>query len=420
MRFGYRIRSRVLRYAWSRWRDQITPAGKIMVGGVCLSAIGAVSVQFPIYQIFCALCIVLALAEIVAVLFMPRVKVDGGFADKAIAGERITGQFTVTNECFRPAFDLSLGLFGLPDGLKQVELDRTVPYLGPGESTTIPVTLLPLRRGLYELPSLRAFTTFPFNLVRSGLRWFPCNPLLVLPSFHPVEGINVPTWSRYQPGGMAMTSNIGESTEYIGNREYVPGESARRIDFRSWARLGKPVVREYHEEYFVRVALVVDTFVPRNERPGDWGFPRLEATISLAATIAEALSRTDHVLDVFAAGSDVHIFRSGRHVAHLENVLEILACLEPCSSNPFDLLMPALSDEFPSISTMICVLLTLDGSRLTLLRAACEAGCSVRAFVVSKDGDTENTLAAVSDMSPDVDITVYSVSDIQQGGIEYL
>ena len=67
---------------------------------------------------------------------------------------------------------------------------------------------------------------------------------------------------RYQPGGIALTSHIGESPEYIGNRDYRPGDSLRRIDPRAWARLATPIVREYSEEYYCRIALVLDTYVP--------------------------------------------------------------------------------------------------------------------------------------------------------------
>ena len=122
----------------------------------------------------------------------------------------------------------------------------------------------------------------------------------------PLVDVSVPVGMRHQPGGIALTSNIGESPEYIGNREYVPGEPVRRIDFRSWARLGKPVVREFQEEYYCRIALVLDTHVvpkmtwgsferwaegwyfPYEQGPEE--FPELEAAVSMTAALADALS----------------------------------------------------------------------------------------------------------------------------------
>src|SRR2546430_12423661 len=41
--------------------------------------------------------------------------------------------------------------------------------------------------------------------------------------------------------------------------------SLRRVHWRSAARVGRPVVKEYQDEFFVRHALVLDTFAERAE-----------------------------------------------------------------------------------------------------------------------------------------------------------
>jgi uncharacterized protein (DUF58 family) len=284
----------------------------------------------------------------------------------------------------------------------------------PGEHRSASIQLRPYRRGLYTLPPPRAYSTFPFNLTRDGRSQAEASTVLVLPHFHPLAGLDVPIGTRYQPGGIALTSNVGESPEYIGNREYVPGDAARRIDHRSWARLAKPVVREYQEEYYCRVALVLDTFVPRRRRSGRRGFAALEAAISLSASVADALSRGEYLIDLFAAGPELYVFRAGRHTAHFENILEIVACVEACHHNPFETIAPALADELTNISTVIGVLLDWDASRRVLARTAVEMGCSVKLLVVC-DGETSEPI--------DFDegqVIRLSVDQIEQGGIEVL
>src|SRR5690606_9638593 len=97
-----------------------------------------------------------------------------------------------------------------------------------------------------------------------------------------LEELTVPLSHRYQPGGANITQGVGHSPEFVGNREYVAGEPARRIDSRAWARTGKPVVKEYHEEYVSRIALILDTHVPaRGLRFASTPSPRLEAAVSL-------------------------------------------------------------------------------------------------------------------------------------------
>ena len=53
----------------------------------------------------------------------------------------------------------------------------------------------------------------------------------------------VPSGRRYQPGGIAMASKLGDSFEFIGNREYRDGDNLRDMDWRATARLSRPIVR---------------------------------------------------------------------------------------------------------------------------------------------------------------------------------
>jgi len=177
-------------------------------------------------------------------------------------------------------------------------------------------------------------------------------------------------------------------------------------------------VREFQEEYYCRVALVLDTYVARNRwfRPRG-GFQNLEAAVSLAASIADALSRGEYIIDIFAAGPELYVFRAGRHTAHLENVLEILACVDECRTNPFDKVAPALADELASISTVVCVLLDWDPSREALMRTAVEAGCSTKVLLV-RDGPPSTDYGPAEDwLGP---ILCLSPADVFAGGIEQL
>jgi uncharacterized protein (DUF58 family) len=240
----------------------------------------------------------------------------------------------------------------------------------------------------------------------------------VLPSFHPILEIDLPHGRRYQPGGIALTSQVGESPEYIGNREYRPGDPQKRIDFRAWARLAEPVVREYHEEFYCRIALVLDTHVDRLRRRPLTGFPELEAAVSLAATVADALARGEYIIDVFAAGPELYVFRAGRHTAHFENIMEILACVEECRSDPFEVIAPALADELGSLSTLVCVFLDWDRARESLVRAAIEAGCEAKVFVV-RDGPTTMPIKHAEDLVHGA-ATQLTPEVVRQGGLERL
>jgi uncharacterized protein (DUF58 family) len=411
----YQLRTwRFLRYLWD---FRITAAGKALLAAIVVSGFfGSASMHVPIYQVFCALVGLYVAAWIASMLARPKLRLAGALPDKAGVGEITSADFTVTNlSRFRPVFDVAIAPVRLPAAIRHVNADEAIPRIAAGESTTIPVRFEPLRRGIYEFYAFRSYSLFPFGLFRNGRARLPARSLLVLPQFHRAVSIDVPVGTRYQPGGIALTSDVGESPEYIGNREYVPGEPAQRIDFRAWARLAKPVVREFQEEYYCRIALILDTHIAGKRREPAAGFPQLEAAISLAASVADVLAGGEYLLDVFAAGPELYVFRAGRHTAHLENVLEILACLEPCRENPFATVAPALADELHNITTAVVIFLDWDDSRRELARTIVESGCRLKVMLV-RDGQTSTPL----DLPVGSTLAEYRPADIRAGAFEVL
>jgi hypothetical protein len=88
-------------------------------------------------------------------------------------------------------------------------------------------------------------------------------------------------------------------------------------------------------------------------------------------------------VDLFAAGPAVYRLRSGRHLGFLENILEVLACLEPHYGEPFAEFSDEVVAEIARISSAVFVLLAWNGVRRDLLRRLTAAGITVRAFLVT-------------------------------------
>ena len=397
---------------WRSWVEEVTNNGKWLIGALIVSGVGTITMQLPIYQIFCALVALTLVALVGGFMSIPIVRIEGLLPSRMVAGESVSVDLVVTNRSkWRTIYDVGVALFELPPAIEHTNRDRVIPAIPKNESRVVSMTLLPRRRGLYELSAFRGFTTFPFNLFRIGMPGRGERPtMLVLPSFYPLESVNVPTTMRYQPGGIALTSNVGESPEYIGNREYLPGEPVRRMDFRSWARLGRPVVREYQEEFYCRVGLIVDTFVTKDRRQPPGGFPDLEAAISMTAAIADGLSNGEYLIDIFAAGDELHVFRAGRHTAHLENILEILACVEPSHKDAFADVSAAIVHELESISTAICVFIEWNTERRNLVRQIQEAGCALKIVLVRDHSDDMN-------IDVDADVEFMTPEQVRTGGV---
>ena len=116
--------------------------------------------------------------------------------------------------------------------------------------------LTPLRRGVVRFVAATVARPDPLGIYRA-LRKQPLpQSLVVLPRRYPLPPIALPGGMKYQQGGVAMASNIGQSEEFVSLREYRRGDPPRHIHWRSWAKAGKPIVKEFEDEFFVRHALV--------------------------------------------------------------------------------------------------------------------------------------------------------------------
>jgi uncharacterized protein (DUF58 family) len=237
------------------------------------------------------------------------------------------------------------------------------------------------RRGRYVVRGLGVGGTDPLGLLatRRSFRQ-PSQAVLAYPRLFHIEHLPLPVGRRYQPGGIPLASSLGDMNEFVSTREYRPGDPLRKIHWRSWARRGAPVVKEYQEEYFSRIALILDTFLPRRPRPADRR--AFEAAVSVLASIADHFSRSENVVDIFAAGPDIYQVSAGRSLAYLENVLDVLACLEPCHEPPFELVGPRLHERLGQLTTVVAVVLDWDTQREGFLRGLRDLGVAVRTYVV--------------------------------------
>ena len=153
--------------------------------------------------------------------------------------------------------------------------------------------------------------------------------VLILPKRYPLPPIALPGTMKYQEGGVALASNVGQSDEYVALRDYRHGDPLRHIHWRSWAKAGKPIVKEFEDEFFVRHALVLDTFT---DHPHSEVF---EEAVSVAASFACTLLTQESLLDLLFVGPQAYCFTAGRGLAHADQMLEILASVRACRDQPF-------------------------------------------------------------------------------------
>src|SRR5205807_649343 len=143
---------------------------------------------------------------------------------------------------------------------------RPLPPLPEGGAREVEVALLPLRRGRLAFTGVTIARPDLFGLVNALVTIPLPGALVVLPKRYAVPDLALPRARKYQRGGVALAGAVGDAEEFVSLRDYRPGDPLRRVHWRSAARVGRPVVKEYQDEFFVRHALVLDTFAEHEER----------------------------------------------------------------------------------------------------------------------------------------------------------
>ncbi len=252
-----------------------------------------------------------------------------------------------------------------------------LPDLPPGAVREIPAELIPLRRGKARLEGVTIACMEPFGLFRALRRVPICQTILILPKRYRIAPFALPGSMKYQQGGVSLASSVGESEEFISLREYRPGDPLRRLHWKSFAKAGKPVVKEFQDEFFVRHALILDTFAEHGLSP------IFEEAVSVAASLACTLQDHDSLLDLMFIGPQAFCFTSGRGVGHFGQMLEILAAVQPCRDRAFGTLESLVLEHAGEMSGCLCVLLGWDPPRQELVRMLRSRGVPVRVFVIA-------------------------------------
>ena len=130
-------------------------------------------------------------------------------------------------------------------------------------------------------------TRFPLGLVRHSLLLSEQKELLVLPRLGTLHAGCLKLIREHEAGSQRMSRRGLLEADFYGLREWRPGDSRRWIHWRTSARKGRIVVRQFEQRRSQNLALLVDLWQPAD--PSDEDLARVETAVSLVATlIAEA------------------------------------------------------------------------------------------------------------------------------------
>lgn len=190
------------------------------------------------------------------------------------------------------------------------------------------------RRGRYRFGPLRVATRFPLGLVKAHLTLPEYGELIVAPRL----GRLLPQWATLLEaelvGDQRRHPQRGVSDgDYYGLRPWQSGDSLRWIHWRTTAKLGRPVVRQYERRRSRDVAILLDPYLASDADERGEGL--LELAISLAATaVADVASRGQSRLTVAIAGRKPQVHTGPASALFCKEILTLLAELTPSADYP--------------------------------------------------------------------------------------
>lgn len=210
-------------------------------------------------------------------------------ADRRVkVGERAVGRVEVRNDGRRRSLPATIEL---PVGAAVAEL--AVPGLGPGVSHDELFAIPTARRAVVVVGPVRSVRGDPLGLARRAVRWTTPVELFV----HPL------TVGLTGSGSGLLRDLEGQSTRDLSDsdlsfhalRDYVAGDDRRYIHWRTTARRGSLMVKQFEDTRRTQTVIALGTD-PRDYRDED----EFELAVSIVASLAVQTIREQRDIAVLA------------------------------------------------------------------------------------------------------------------------
>lgn len=317
------------------------------------------------------------------------------FTHRTQVGEEARERITIRN------------LWPLPKLWVELQDHSDLPQHGPGFVTYLPpnerrrwVSRTPCTmRGKFTLGPATLVSGDPFGIFRLERAVDGTSEVLVYPQTTALPGFALP--SAELPGGQDIKSRAYNVTPNVATiRDYQPGDSFNRIHWRSTARTGQLMVKEFELDPTAEVYIVLDM----QERVQQHAAPdrrsraarqahelRLaesteEYGVNAAASVARHLLEQNRTVGLVSWGQHREIIPAERESRQLFKVLEALAVLRAHGAQPLAEVLAAESVRFGRNCTLVIVTAALDERWVASLQHLLYRG--VRAVVILVDPES--------------------------------
>ncbi|MGP3535879.1 DUF58 domain-containing protein [Microbacterium sp. RD1] len=229
--------------------------------------------------------------------------------ERIVAGQSVEGQIVVRNESRRMALP---GRLDIPVGRGLVEFG--VPLLRPGHTVAQPLEIPALPRGVVQVGPVTTVRSDPIGLLRREHAFDDVHELYV----HP-RTVGLPSTSAgliRDLEGNPTRRLVDADMSFHAIREYTPGDAQRQIHWKSTAKTGQLMVRQYEESRRSRMAVVLGTAQQEYSDADEF-----ELAVSAAASLGLRAVRDARDLDIVTGSEIPRVVRGRlRAISHIPTV----------------------------------------------------------------------------------------------------
>ena len=265
----------------------------------------------------------------VVISMLQKVSVERACPESAAAGELFSVQITLRN-AKRSLSSRLIEVRDVVEGKKtREEVEVTFVRIPPMSERTGSYQLQIAKRGVYRLGPLRVSSRFPLGIGERGMTLNDRDEVTI----HPAIGRLHPDWMRRE---RELAESTNQSNARVGVfddefhriREYRYGDNPRSIHWRSSARRGEIMMREYEQKRESDLIILLDLFDAASQSTDE-----LEMAISLAATIVVEQTRraSSGVYRLLIAGNQSLDIQTTGAARFRETALQALSVTEASS-----------------------------------------------------------------------------------------
>lgn len=267
-----------------------------------------------------------------------RLQFTRKFESKVFPGESVPVKIEIKNRSILPAVWLRIQDF-FPIEIADLRQYHQIITLAPRQHTELDYVLRAQKRGYYPIGPLEISSGDLLGLSAEQSARGNINYLTVYPRIFNFTDPFLP--SKSPMGTLRHSLPIFEDpSRPIGKREYVPGDSLRRIDWKASASIGRLQVKQFEPSIALETAIFLNLNLDEYA-PKDWA-SGTELAIIAAASLANWIIAKRQSTSLYTNGADLLNIteaasplpnRKGR--AHLMRILETLARIKARQTTSF-------------------------------------------------------------------------------------